>query len=206
MAQRKAKPTQADRVGPIVVHLVVLLCLAALLFSRYRRSMAGPAIGVWLGVYLTQRSYPRRDEARWMLFSSGLISLVLGTTALAFGLQDLAAGANPLFPWRSNWGGPVLIFSLFILLAGALVIREGFSGTLVREHAIEIFGSTCPWSQVVVKDWAERDGEFALRVAVLSPRLLGLPSVPLGEVVIPVPAAERPEVEVFLTGRAAIAG
>jgi hypothetical protein len=35
---------------------------------------------------------------------------------------------------------------------------------------------------------------------------LGLLSVPLGEVVFPVPAAERPALEAFLAGHASTAG
>lgn len=141
-----------------------------------------------------------------MLLCSGLLSLVFWAASLAFGLQDLATGSNPLFTWRKNWGGSVLIVSWLILLAGVLVIREALSGTLVREHALEVFGGTHPWSRVIVKGWADRDGEIALRVAILSPRLLGLPSIPIGEVVLPVPAAERPALEVFLAGHTATAG
>jgi hypothetical protein len=76
----------------------------------------------------------------------------------------------------------------------------------VRDGEIEIGGSTRPWSWVVVEGWEEREGGFLLRLSINPARGRGKSSRPDRQVIVPVPAAERPTQEEFLAGHAAIAG
>jgi hypothetical protein len=100
----------------------------------------------------------------------------------------------------------VHLVALVGFLRGATAIQEYMLGTRVRERGIELFGSFLAWSRGVVKDWFPRDGGFDVALTIRSPRLFGMRVTAEGEVTVPVPASERPALEVFLAEHPATAG
>ncbi len=145
---------------------------------------------------------PRRDAKPWRVLAAGSLALVIGTVALAFGLRALQTSENP----ASHPAGPFILIALFGFVRGATAIQEYGSGTRVRERGIEVFGSFLPWSRVAVKDWHTREGGFDLALTIRSPQRFGMRVTSDSEVVVPVPACERPELEVFLDEHTAAAG
>jgi len=125
------------------------------------------------------------------VLASGLLALVMGAVALAFGLWALQAE-------------PFILVALVGFVRGATALQEYMLGTRVRERGIEILGSFLAWSRGVVKDWFPREGGFDVALTIRSPRLFGMRVTADGEV--PVPASERPALEVFLAEHAATAG
>jgi hypothetical protein len=100
----------------------------------------------------------------------------------------------------------MLVLSVVLFGVGAATIQECLSGTLVRDRGLEIFGATHPWPRIIVKVWQECGGGFTLRLTILAPRLFGMPSRRDLEMIIPIPATERPALEAFFAGHAATAG
>jgi len=142
----------------------------------------------------------RRDAKRWLVLASGLLALVIGAVVLAVGLRAVQAGDRSAYHLT---GALMLVCSVILFVVGAALIQDSTLGTRVRERGIEMFCTTQPWSRIVVKGWHAREGGFALHLAIISPRLFGMPLEDESEIVIPVSASERPALEVFLTGHAA---
>jgi len=149
-------------------------------------------------------SNPRRDTKPWRVLAAGLLALVIGTVALGFGLRALQTSENP----AGHPAGPFILVALFGFVRGATALQEYMSGTRVRERGIEVFGTFLPWWRIVVCGWHPREGGFdgVLYLAIPSLRLFRVPVTPDAEVCVPVPAAERPALEVFLAGHTATAG
>jgi len=147
-------------------------------------------------------SNPRRDTKPWRVLAAGLFALVIGTVALGFGLRALQTSENP----AGHPAGPFILVALFGFVRGATALQEYMSGTRVREHGIEVFGSFLPWSRVVVKDWHPSEGGFNLALTIHSPQRFGMRVTADGEVVVPVPASERSALEVFLDEHTAAVG
>ncbi|MFI5455149.1 MAG: hypothetical protein ACHRXM_06820 [Isosphaerales bacterium] len=143
---------------------------------------------------------PRRDAKRWLVLAAGLLSLVVGAVVLAVGLRAVQAGDRSAYHLP---GALMLVCSVILFVVGAAVIQDSILGTRVRERGIEMFCTTQPWSRVVVKGWHACEGGFALHLAIISPRLFGIPLEDESEIIIPVSASQRPALEVFLTGHAA---
>jgi hypothetical protein len=146
----------------------------------------------------------RRDANRWLVLASGSFTVAMGAMLLANGLRVIQLGdhsANGLLR------ALMLVYSVIFFVLGAGAIQECISGTRVRERGIEMFSWTRPWSRVVVKDWQAREGGFALHLSILSPQgFLAMPLMLGAEIIVPVPASERPALEVFLAGHTATAG
>lgn len=199
-----ANPPRRVTRSTVLLVFCVLLNLTGVALRMYPPVSATTILFLWVVVNNLQSSHPRRDARRWLVVASGLLGLLLGTMVLADGLRVVPAGADPLF---SGWPrGLMLVFSVICFVTGAATIQECLSGTLVRERGLEIFGATHTWPRIVVKDWQECDGGFALRVSILSARLFGMPYRPDVERIVPVPAPERPALADFLAGHAATAG
>ena len=122
------------------------------------------------------------------MLAAGLLALAIGTILVAAGFRSLLAG-------RALYGLPAwfpFFWSLTLFVPGAVALDECLSGTRVREGGIQMLGSVRPWSLVAVKGWQEREGGFALRLAILSPWRYGMPYRGGSEIIVPVPASERP--------------
>jgi len=76
----------------------------------------------------------------------------------------------------------------------------------VRERGIEMCGRSLSWSRVVVKEWYPREAGFDLCLSIPSRRLFTMPSARATEILVPVPATERPALEVFLAAHTPTAG
>jgi hypothetical protein len=195
-----AKPSRRPLGCTILLVLAMFLVITATFLSENPRDLATPVFCLWVVAGNLQGVHPRRQTIRWLVLASGWLGLVLAAMLLA---SELGAYQASLFGMSR---GPKLIFSALCLAVGVVTIREGLSGTLARERGLEIMGATHPWSRVVVKDWQDHDGGFALRLNLLSPRLFGMPARRDLEMIIPIPATERPALEAFLAGHAATAG
>jgi hypothetical protein len=195
-----AKPPRMPAWSKILVVLGMLMVLSAAFISGNPRDLVAPIFFLWVLVTNLQAVHPRRHTRRWLVLASGWLGLVLEAMLLASGLGVFQASLFGMPPWV------MLIFSALLLAVGGVTTWEGLSGTLMRERGLEIMGASHPWSRIVVKDWQECDGGFALRLTVLSPRLFGMPYQRDVEMIIPIPAAERPALEVFLAEHAATAG
>jgi hypothetical protein len=147
---------------------------------------------------------PRREAKPWRVLASGLLSLVMGALALALGLRALQDGKNP----AGQPAGPLILASAIGFVMGAAALQEYMSGTRVRERGIEAFGTFLPWWRIAVWGWHPREGGFdgILYLAIPSLRLFRVPVTPDAEVYVPVPASERPALEVFLAGHTATGG
>ncbi len=195
-----AKPPRRTRTGCMILFVLgMFLVITAAFLSGNPRDLVVPIFFLWVLVTNLQTVHPRRHTIRWLVLASGLLGLVLAAILLASGLGVFQASL-----FRTQWF--TLIFSALLLAVGGVTIWQGLSGTLVRERGLEIMGATHPWSLIVIKDWQECDGGFALRLTLVSPRLFGMPYGRDVEMIIPIPAAERPALEAFLAGRAATAG
>ena len=85
----------------------------------------------------------------------------------------------------------MLVYSVILFVIGAALLQESILGTIVREHGIQMFCATVPWSRVVVKDWHECEGGFAVHLSILSPEgFFAMSLRPGGEIVVPVPATD----------------
>jgi hypothetical protein len=147
-------------------------------------------------------SEPRRQETPMRVLASGWLTLAIGAVALASGVLALRTSANP----ADHPAGPLLFIAVIAFLTGVAVLREYRIGTLVREGGIEIFGGFVPWSRVAVEDWSPREGGFVLTLLIHSPRrLFGMQVMPDSELIVPVPAVERPAIEAFLAEHATAA-
>jgi hypothetical protein len=195
-----AKPPVMPTWSKILVVLGLFMVLSAAFISGKPRDLIGPIFILAPMVHHLQFSHPRRQTRRWLVLVAGLLLLASAAMCLAIGLGVFRASLFRMPPWV------VLIFSALFLAVGVMTIWEGLSGTLARERGLETFGEIHPWPRIVVKDWQECDGEFALRLTVLSPRLYGMSSRRDLEMIIPIPAAECPALQAFLAGRAANAG
>jgi hypothetical protein len=195
-----ATPPVMPAWSKILVVLGLLMVLSAAFISGKPRDLIGPIFILAFMVHHLQFSHPRRQTRRWLVLAAGLLFLANAAMCLAIELGFVQASLFRLPPWVT------LIFSALFLAVGVTTIWEGLSGTLVRERGHEIFGGIHPWPRIVVKDWQECDGEFALRLTVLSSRLFGMPSRRDLEMIIPIPASECPALEAFLAGRAATTG
>jgi hypothetical protein len=196
-----ATPQRGALVVTAVFALFGLLMLRNALSSRHLSSLAASLLCLYLVVNNIHAVLPRRHARRWVLLASGLLSLVIAATVLAIGVGAVPTGEESMFP-----GWPrVLVLALAVLLfaGGAKAMWEWHWGTLLRERDIEIFGKTHPLSRIIFKGWQEGDGESMLRLAVRAPRLLDEPFGADRELVVPVPASERPALEAFLAGHAA---
>jgi hypothetical protein len=152
---------------------------------------------------------PRRDARRWLLVTSGLLNLVLAAVVLAMGLQARQAAENPAAKLDSRLIFFSSVMFLVMLLAmGGGALQESIWGTRLRERGIEMYLTTIPWSRVVVKDWRPREGGFDLTLSIRPPRLFGWAYAgnSNSEVIVPVPASERPALEGFLAGHTATTG
>jgi hypothetical protein len=147
-------------------------------------------------------SLPQRDEKRWLVFASGLLLLVAGALLLLAGLRMLHFADISVRVWPRALQ---IVYSFILFVLGAVAIQESMSGTRVRERGIEMLGTTQPWPRIVVNDWHPRGGDFDLSLTVLSPRLFGMRVTPDSEAIVPVPASERPALEIFLAGHIATA-
>jgi hypothetical protein len=199
-----AKPQRgAATTSAIMTGVAVLLILPAAMFNRDPLAWACVILCPWAAVGNLQSCNPRRDARRWLVLASGAFGLVVGAGCLAVGLgvfrvgDHFASGSDRAF---------ILLYSVLAFVFGAAAIHESLSGTRVRDGGVEMFGLTRPWSRIVVKDWHEREGGFALRLSIISPRLFGMPYGRDREFNVPVPATERTALEVFLAGHAATAG
>jgi hypothetical protein len=173
--------------------------LPAYYMSGKPRDLVAPLFFLWILVNHLQTFHPRRHTRRWLVLAAGLLGLVLAAMCLAIGLGFAQASLLGI-PW---WF--MLILSAVFLAGGGETIREGLCGTLVRERGLEIFAAIHPWSRIVVKEWQETDGGFALRLTIVSPQLFGMPYGPDVERIVPVPAAARPAMESFLAEHTATA-
>jgi hypothetical protein len=199
-----ARPPQAARAFTILLSVVVLLVLLPGLIRQADLSAwVLPVVFLWMILNSLQASITRRDERRWLVLASGLLPLALGAMLLVVGARSLQAG-DALFLGTPTWFPLCWSFSLFVV--GAVMIQEFASGTRVREGDIELFGATRPWSRVVIKGWQEREGGSALRLSIASPWRGEMPPGLDNELIVPVPASERPALEDFLAGRTATAG
>ena len=158
---------------------------------------------LWLCVCTLSLGSPRRDAKSWLVLAAGLLSLVNGAALLAVGLRILRAIANPPDQLPRAL---LLVGSVIFFVMGAAALQESISGTLVRERGIQMFGTTQPWSRILVKDWQAREGGFDLHLTVLPPRLFGMSVERDSEIIVPVPASERPALDVFLAGHTATPG
>ncbi len=155
------------------------------------------------GMLLVMAVLYRADAKRWLVFAWGVASLVTGAALLRAGLWILQF-ADITVQWARVL---MLVYSVILFVIGAALLQESILGTIVREHGIQMFCATVPWSRVVVKDWHECEGGFALHLSVLSPEgFFAMSLRPGGEIVVPVPATERPALEVFLARHTANAG
>ena len=148
--------------------------------------------------------FSRRDAKRWLVLALALLSLVIGAAVVAVRL--LALDAEVSSPYDFSPGAVLFVCTTFLFAISAAVCEECVLGTRVREGGIQMLCTTTPWSRIVVKHWNAREGGFALHLTVLGPRLFGMGLEAESEVIIPVSASERPELEVFLTAQAATAG
>ncbi len=110
----------------------------------------------------------------------------------------LGLEAGDSSPYHVPPGALLFVCTIILFAIGAAVCEESILGTRVREGGIQMLCTTTPWSRIVVKHWNEREGGFALHLAVLGPRLFGMGVEAENEVIIPVSASERPELEAFL--------
>jgi hypothetical protein len=195
-----AKPPRMPTWSKILVVLSLFMVLSVAFIRGIPEDLVSMIFCLGMVAVYLQTHHPRRQTIRWLVLASGLISLVVAASLLSMGLGVLQGSLLRMPPWA------MLILSALFLVGGAVTIWEGLSGTLVREHGLEIFGAIHPWPRVVVKDWQECDGGFALRLTIRSPRLFGMPGRRDIEMILPIPAAERPALEAFLDGHAATAG
>jgi hypothetical protein len=192
-----AKRGEHSTVAAYVVIVVSLgLAVAAIASDGTANSLVIPIWLLWSSVNTLSVS-TRRDAKRWPVLTNGSLVLVLGAVALATGLQTLGAGVHS----PSVLPGPLMLtFSAIFFVIGAAAVQEYVTGTRVRERGIEMFWFTRPWSRIVVKDWRTHEGGFDLYINILCPQLFGFQYKRDGEVIVPVPAAERPALEIFLAG------
>jgi hypothetical protein len=182
--------------------LIVALLLLPMMFRTEPSAWFTPLLFLWIAVNILQSNIPRRDSRRWLVLASGLIGLLTGTMWIAAGYRQLSSG-------ESLYGMPAwfLFLCSFALFAASVPqLLELVSGTRVREGGIEMLGTTRPWSQVVVRGWHERDDGFALRVSIVPSQ--PVPTLTGGDtdMIVPVPASERPALEEFLRWHVAIVG
>ena len=81
---------------------------------------------------------PRRDTKPWRVLAAGLLALVIGTVALAFGLRALQTSENP----AGHPAGPFILVALFGFVRGATAIQEymlGHAGARARDRGIRVF-------------------------------------------------------------------
>jgi WD40 repeat protein len=180
--------------GPPYLPWVLLGIVNALLFD------VGVSAGLsdrWGGRWLPRIVYslvfyiPRLGAKRWPVIAAGLIYLASGVVLLAISSGIIPAETRVIFfPWTVE-----LAFGFVFVAVGAWQILLAIWGTRVRESGIDIemFASTYPWSQIVVKEWQAREGGYALHL------ILPAPHGGTIEVIIPVPASERAALEDFLT-------
>lgn len=197
------KPRQT----PVASRIVLVICALIILPLAVKSGMDSigwvlPILYLWILVNNQQMAVPRRDARRWLVLTSGLLGLATGASIASFGVRGLLTGHDLI-------GMPAWFFffwSMTALVPGALAILELVSGTRVREGGVEMFGRTLPWSGVAVKGWREGEGGTMLCLTVPYPRPFGVPSGRDGEIVVPIPASDRPALEAFLTAHTRAAG
>jgi hypothetical protein len=197
-----AKPPRAVKVNSVILIISVFLLLPGLIFSKEPSAWVLPTLFLWLVANNLQSIDTRRDARGWLVLTSGLLALMLGAMLLTFGSRilrpgDALYGMPAWFPY---------FWAVSLLVPDVLAIQEFVSGTRVREGGIEMFGTTRPWSRVVVKGWQEREGGSALRLSIVPLLQRETPTGPESEIIVPVPASERPALEDFLKGGVANAG
>jgi hypothetical protein len=198
-----AKPQRGALASTAVLAVCVLLMLPAAISGRHWSSLLAPLLLFWAALNNLQSFLPRRHSRRWLLLTSGGLSLAIAAIVPAIGIGAVVTDRPPIFS-----GMPrllVVVLAVAFSMLGADVIREWRWGTVVRDRGIEIFGKMHSPSRIVFKGWQESDGETMLRLAVRPSRLF---DVPFGEglqIVVPVPASERAALEAFFGGAAASA-
>jgi hypothetical protein len=172
---------------------------AALLLVAGNVARWWPLLPFYVGAFAfpLAQGLPRRDQKRGLVATYGVISLGCGAMCLALGLRVVGATSNllgelPLGIWYAA--------AIPFLMLGIIAIAEAISGSRVRERGIELFGWTYPWSRIGIKEWYPRDDGFALRLTIGAAGPIGGKA---SDVVVPVSAAQRPELEAFLASRTA---
>jgi hypothetical protein len=159
--------------------------------------------GMLLGtVFVNNRWYSTRpDKERWAGWVAAGGALAGGAMLLALGVWTLTTGFAPLkstFLKNDGLLYVILMGAVFGLWGGYRVV-ELFRGTVLRERGVELFGLTHPWKRVSVEGWSpDEGGGFLLRLKILSPKLFALKVYADSAAVVPVAAADRPDVESFL--------
>ena len=150
--------------------------------------------------------HTRRDRSRWAGCVGAGFGVVGGAMLLVVGVWSLTTGFVPLrSTFLKNIGPPALIVAGAAFgLSGVYQVMEMIRGTVLRERGVELFGITRPWKRVTVDGWSpDEGGGFLLRLKLVSPTLFALKMAADWAAVVPVAAADRPDVESFLAGRGA---
>jgi hypothetical protein len=209
---RLAHASQAGWLQTPAYALVVIVSFLLLLgLVTGNQSFAGspllllwPMWALWTFAYTLSLASVRRHAKRWLVLGAGLLSLVMGAVFLALALRSLQTGEKPPYELPSL---AMLLFSVVFFTIGAVTLQEHVSGTRVRERGIEMFSTTFPWSRVCLRGWHLREGGFDLYLSVRPFRLVSQPSRDRdSQFIVPVPAAQRPALEAFLTEHSATAG
>jgi hypothetical protein len=184
----------------------VLVVVVEILFPPPEPLLA-PILFLCGWVFYLSDSLPQRDEKRWLVFASGLLLLVAGAVLLAGGLRIIRFADTSVHEWPRAL---MIVYSMILFGMGAARLQESVTGTRVRDRGIECLGpmfwTTHPWSRINVKEWQAREGRSDLVLTIRSSRLFGMRCSGDTEVIVPVPASERPTLEVFLAGHTATAG
>ena len=182
------------------VRMFLLLALLSVVVSITSRAqlLVGSRLMLMIALFLCTLSFrlTRRDRHWWLVLASGVFSLATGAVILAVEVRALQPAGD-----RSAYKSPealLLVASVLFCAIGAALIQDSILGSRVRERGIEMFCTTQPWSQIVVKDWHASGGAFSLRLTLMPPRLFGMQLELEKEIVIPVAAAARPAIEEFL--------
>jgi len=203
LARPPQRITATARGAFLLMLLFIVLSISDSIMSKTFSPGSVCILLVWFSMY-NQPRLRRRGANRWPVLASGLFTLVIGAMLLARGLRVIQLGDPSAYGLLCTL---MLIYPVIFVVIGAGAIQESISGTRVRERGIKMSSWTHPWSRVVVKDWQAREGGFALHLSILPPQ--GFLSMQLrqgGEITVPVPASERPALEVFLAGHTATAG
>jgi hypothetical protein len=187
-----ANPPTDRKAYRVVLGLAALGTLPIAIIGADPSIRALPLLYLCLWLNDLQINGPRRDARRWLVLASGLVALASGALMLAIASRHPHGGAAFFGVWFP------LVFAVFFIGAGLPTTHEFVAGTRVCEGGIEMFASAQPWSRIAIQGWEQREGDLMLRLRVHSPRLGGLRVARDGEVVVPVPASERPALEDFL--------
>ncbi len=164
-------------------------------------------LGMNMGAFFANgsRYVTRRDRSRWAGWVAAGWALAGGAVSLAFGVLTLTTGfATQKSILKSSGPGTLIVLGAVVGGWGVYQVVEMLRGTVLRERGVELFGVTRPWKRVAVEGWSpDEGGGFLLGLKLLSPRLFAHKVRGDMAVVVPVAAADRPDVESFLTGRGA---